>query len=74
MRVGFFTKTEDARNSGSLEKTEAALHAVLVFVGADELLVGELIHLQHISRDQEGGFALHRAGDCCLLDGDCRQV
>jgi hypothetical protein len=69
MRSGFFTKTEEARNSGSAGKTEAALDAVLLLVGPDEFLIGELVRLEHISGDEEGGFALHRAGDRLLSDG-----
>ncbi|SRR5258706_7778968 len=69
MRVGFFTKTEEARNSGVFEKAEPALHAALVFVGPDQLLVRQLVRIEHIGGDQEGGFALHRAGESLLIDG-----
>jgi hypothetical protein len=74
MRVGFCTKTEDARNSGSLRKLKprSTLHAVLLFVGPDKLLVRELVRREHIGRDEEGGFALHRASDRLVRDGDRR--
>src|SRR5215470_4754360 len=72
MRSGFFTKTEEARNSGSVQKTEAALHTVLFFVGPDELLVGKLARSEHIGRDEEGSFALHRAGDRLVGNADRR--
>ena len=61
MREGFFTKAEEASNSGSFQNTEAALHTALFRVRVDEHLVGELGGAEDVRGDQEGGIALDRA-------------
>jgi hypothetical protein len=61
MRSGFFTKTEEARNSGSFKKGKAALDAVLVVVRLEQLLVGELLGVEHVGRDQEARLTHRRA-------------
>src|SRR5262245_19329331 len=47
-------------------------HTLLLFVGPDQLLVGQLVYVEHIGGDQEGRFTLHRAGEGLLIDGDRR--
>ena len=41
-------------------------------VGPDQLLVGQLVRIEHIGRHQEGGFALHGTGHRFFLDRDRR--
>jgi hypothetical protein len=57
MRSGFFTKTGRRQEQRIFEQREPALHAVLVFVGANEFLVGELVSVKHVGGDQEGCIA-----------------
>jgi hypothetical protein len=68
--LGLLHKDRGRQEERGFEKTEAPLHAVLVFVGADEFLVGELVRREPIRRDEDGRLALHRAGHSRRLEGD----
>ena len=47
--------------------------SALVLVGQDELPLGALVQVQHVRRDQEGGFALHGPRECGLVDRDSQK-
>ena len=55
--LGLLHEDRGGQKQRIFEESEAALHTVLLFVGPDELVVGELCGIEHIGRDQEGGFA-----------------
>ena len=48
------------------------LHAVLILVRVNQLLVVELVGCEHIGRDEEGGFALHGVGERLVVDDEAR--
>src|SRR5258708_6290164 len=65
-------KDRGGQKEGIFEKTEAALHTLLVFVGLEQLLVGELRGIEHVGSDEEGCLALHRTRDGLLVDDQRR--
>jgi hypothetical protein len=71
MRSGFFTKTEEVRNSGYAQKAKAPLHAALFFVGRHEVLVGEDRCVQDVRTDDPARPAQGFLLDLPLIDGDC---
>jgi hypothetical protein len=56
--LGLLDEEGGGQKQRILEKTEAALDAVLLLVGLDELLVRELGGVEDIGGDQEGGLVL----------------
>ena len=72
--LGFLHEDRGGQKQRVFEETEAALHAVLVFVGVDELVVGELRRIEHIGRDQEGGFAPHLPRDGRRVHGSVVRI
>ena len=69
MRSGFFDEDRGGQEERIFEEGEAPLHAVLLFVGLDEFVVGELRGIEHVGRDQEGGFAPRLPRDGRLVHG-----
>src|SRR5260370_2517508 len=54
-RSGFLTKTEEAKNRGSLRKRASPFDASLLFVHSNDLLVGKLLLIEDVGRDDETG-------------------
>ncbi len=67
MRSGLFTNTDEARNRGP-EEGKAPLHAPLLFIGVDEVEVGQLTGIEDIGGDQEGRLAPHGAGEGRVIE------
>src|SRR5258706_11352967 len=69
--LGLLHKDRGGQKQRILEKTEAPLHTLLVFVGLDQLLVGEQRGIEHVGSYQEGSFAprLPRAGRLVHAEG-----
>src|SRR5260370_35648334 len=57
-RSGFLTKTEEAKNRGSLRKRASPFEASLLFVRGNTLLVGKLLLIEDVGRDDETGVFL----------------
>ena len=64
MRCGFFTKTDDARNKGSVPKRKSAFHDYLLLIQRDDRRIGPLLRIQQVRTDDEGSPA-----SCFLSQG-----
>src|SRR5260370_30714985 len=70
-RSGFLTKTEEAKNRGSLRKRASPFDATLLFVHSNDLFVGKLLLIEHVGRDDETGIFLDLSFHLLLVDGNC---
>jgi hypothetical protein len=69
--LGLLDEDRGSKKQWVSEESEHALHAVLLLVGPDHLLVGELGRVEHIGGCQKGCFALDRSRKrvCVNRDG-----